>query len=282
MTVNVIPSMDAPCPRVEVFIDSGPADAASVTVTRLAGGTVSRVRGMSQIGFAGAVTRVDFEVPFGVPVTYRAEFFSTTGRSLGVETSEPAHLDVWETWMHNPLDPQGAVRVVPKDTAAQQISRPVPGEVSRPIGRRVGVILTQPRQGLAGLVFDLLTETFSDADKIQAMLGDDSRDIPPVLCIRKGVEIQRMRIPPTLFLGVLSAVEDDLTVMAGLEGIVHRITGDEVAPPVPGIFVPLLTRADLNAFYQSRAALNADNLARVDVNRRYDIVTGGASASWIQ
>lgn len=261
---------DTPCPRAEVFITSGPAGAASVTVWRLAAGREYKVRGAVNAPFSGAFTRIDFEMPFGVSVVYRAEFFTETGASIGIDSAFSVRLDVADTWIHNPLDPQGAARVDLMDTAGATISRPVPGEVSRPIGRRVGVMLTRPRQGVTGLALDVATETFEEADRVQAMLGDYDRDLPPVICVRKGAAVG-MRIPSTLFLGVLDITEEDIGVKFGREDTVQRMTGDETAPPIPGLFIPLLRRADINAFYASRAAIAADNLTRIAVNRRYDL-----------
>ena len=56
-----------------------------------------------------------------------------------------------------------------------------------------------------------------------------------------------------------------------------ELSGDEVSPPAPGLFIPLLTNADLNAFYLTNAALKADplNTSNLQANRRYDLI--GAS-----
>lgn len=74
-----------------------------------------------------------------------------------------------------------------------------------------------------------------------------------------------------LFLGVLDIPEEDVSVRYGGEKTVQRIEGDEVDPPIPGLFVPLLTRADLNAFFTSRSALNSAGLTRSDINRLYSL-----------
>lgn len=271
MAVTVTPYLDeSPCPRVEVYVTAGPTGSVAVTVWRLAGGREYKMRGAVKAPYSGAFTRIDFEVPLGIPVTYRVEYLNAAGKSLGFVSAAPVTLAVTDTWIHNPLDPQGATRVDLMDTAGQTISRPVPGEISRPIGRRVGVLLTRPRQGVTGLVLDVATETFAEADRMQAMLGDYDRDMPPVLCVRKGTH-NRMRIPSPLFLGVLDMTEEDVGVKFGREDTIQRMTGDESAPPVPGLFIPLLRRADINAYYATRAAIGADNLTRIAVNRRYDL-----------
>ena len=50
-----------------------------------------------------------------------------------------------------------------------------------------------------------------------------------------------------------------------------RIVGDEVAPPAPGLFIPLLRAADVNAFYATAAAANAAYLTASDLNRDYSL-----------
>lgn len=286
----------APCPRVEVFFEDFDPGTTHVTVYRLAGGREFQVRGAVRAATAGSFARIDFEVPFNVPVSYRAEQFDAAGLSLGftatttlgdaVEGLPPA-LDLVpeddlapvmtvvgaglvsrETWMHNPLNPQGAVRVELGGGSAHEIVRPSPGVVSRPLGRRVGVVLSEPRQGVTGIMLDVRTTTPEDADAVQAMFGDGG--MPPVVCIRLGSNYNIMRVPQPLFLSALSVSEIDVGYQFGDGEISHPIEGDEVDPPIPGLFVPLLRRKDLNAAFATRAAMNGAALTRGDINRLYE------------
>jgi hypothetical protein len=50
----------------------------------------------------------------------------------------------------------------------------------------------------------------------------------------------------------------------------------EANPPVPGLAVPLLTNADLNAMFATNAAIKAAHASNADVNRRYDLAGAGA------
>lgn len=259
-----------PLPRVEVLVTDLPPEVTQVTGYRLADGREHQVRGMVRASTTGAISRLDTEAPFGVSVTYRAEMFNAAGVSLGFTPSVTLTLPVVGTWLHNPLDPTGAVRVELQVSAGRTLSRPVEGTVYRPQGRRVGVVIGGHRSGLRDLALLVYTTTLADADKVASMLGDYTSTTVPVLCVRIG-STTRMRVPRPLFLSVLDPKETALDVMRGGQLIGHDLSGDEVAPPAPGLFVPLLTRADLNAFYATRAALNADNLTRLDVNRRYDL-----------
>ena len=256
-------------PFVEVFIDDLIPEAVSVTVYRLAAGREYQVRGALRAPTAGTFTRVDFEVPFNVEATYRAELFDAAGISLGFTDSATITVLCADTWMHNPLSPKNAVRVDLGGGSAPIISRPSPGEVSRLLGRRAGVVLSEPRQGVTGLFMDIRTSNDADADLVQAMFGD--RGQPPVVCVRLGSRDQRMRVSLPVFLSALSVSEVDIAHRWGGGELSHQLDGDEVDPPIPGLFVPLLTAADINVSFSSAAALNSSHLVASDVNRRYDL-----------
>jgi len=265
-TLNVF--LDAaPCPRVEVFFPSFDAGTASVTVYRISGSEEREVRGAVRAPTGGTLTRIDFEVPFNVPVTYRAEQFNSAGVSLGFTPSTVTTVASSETWMHNPLDPQGSVVVFFGDEGGWSVTRPTPGVVSHPKGRRVGVVLSEPRQGVVGLKLTVRTSNDADADRVQAMCGDNG--MPPVLCVRLGLADQTLRVPQPLFLSALSVSEVDMTTRWGGSELAHMVDGDEVDPPIPGLFVPLLRRKDLNFVFANRTALNAAGLNRADINRLY-------------
>lgn len=290
---------DAPTPRVEVYFSTLDPDCATLTVYRIADSRTYEVRGAVNAATAGSFTRIDFECPFNITVSYRAEMFDEDGLSLGY-TDTTVLPDIVDgpipdddlypsdfffpasgligtgllsaySWLHNPLNPAGAVRVSAVNTSARSLSRPVDGTISRPLGRRVGVMLSRGRGGLTGFTYDIYAPDIASADKVQAMLGDYSTTAVPALCLRVGGFESNMRIPKPLFLGVLDIAEEDVDIRFGGTATVHRMTGDEVAPPVPGLFVPLLTNADLNAYYASNAAAIADNLTNGAINRRYDL-----------
>lgn len=257
-------------PFVEVFIDEIDPSATSLTVYRLAAGREFEVRGAVRASTAGSFTRVDFEIPFNTLVTYRAELFDAGGQSIGFTASASITLHVADAWMHNPLNPAGSVKVKLLDTAVRSLSRPAPGEVSYPLGRRVGVMLSEPRRGLTGAVFDVICETYEDADKVQALIGTQQRSTVPVVCVRVGSD-NPMRVAMPLFLGVLDIPEEDYNVRFGHEATVQRIQGDEVDPPIAGLYISTLTRADINISFESRSAVNSAALTRGDINRMYSL-----------
>ncbi len=269
MAITLLTNVTA-APFVEVFIDDLVPEAATVTVYRLADAREFQMRGAVRAPTAGAFTRIDFEIPFNIPVTYRAELFDAAGESLGFTDSATTTLICADTWLHNPLNPGGGVKVALGSDSAGVIRRPTPGTVSRPLGRRVGVVLSEPRSGVAGLQLDVRTTNDADADAVQAMCGD--LGMPPVICVRLGLRDRVMRVPQPLFLSVLDVAEVDITHQWSPTGeISHPMEGDEVDPPIPGLFIPLLTAADINISFATAGALNAAHLLALDVNRRYDL-----------
>lgn len=264
------PYVDAlPAPRVEVFFPSFAPGTATVTVYRLADGREFQMRGAVRATTGGTFTRIDFEVPFNIPVTYRAEQFNAAGQSLGFTATSSVVVVSALSWMHNPLAPAGSVQVTLGGDTASVVRRPTPGVVSRPKGRRVGVVLSEPRQGVSGLMVDVRTTSVAEADAVQAMFGDSG--MPSVVCLRLGARDGIMRVPQPLFLAALDVPEVDINYQWGGNEISHPIEGDEVAPPVPGLFVATLRAMDINVSFATAADVNAAHLQAADVNRRYDL-----------
>lgn len=263
-------------PRAEVFFPSFAPGTATVSVFRESEGRTMQVRGGVRAVTAGTLSRIDHEIP-ARKMTYWAEMFDAAGLSLGITGSTSVTAWFEDTWLHNPLDPQGSVRVMFRPQAARELSRPVAGQVVHPQGRRVGVVVGTERKGLMGVNLDVVTDTIEDADKVRALLGDYNTTTVPVLCFRIGA-LDRIRLPSPLFVGVLDIVEADRNYASGWgEMIDHLIEGDEVDPPLPGLFIPTLRNADLKAYYATNAAMKADNPTNGDLLRRYDLA-GMASA----
>ncbi|RLP76336.1 hypothetical protein D9V32_05555 [Mycetocola tolaasinivorans] len=258
----------APCPHVEVFFPSFAPGTVTVTVRRTAGKDTHDLRGAVRARVAGALTKIDFEVPFGVATQYRAQMFNAAGASLG--WTDPGWVTVRETatWLHNPLNPQGAVKVQFRGSALQGISRPLQGEIVQPIGRPKGMLITSGRSGVTSAVLDVITDDLDSADKVQALLGSAAQPLGGVLCFRTGAT-DRVRIPQPFYAAVMDIEEVDFDYALGGTKIAHHMTGTEASPPAAGIFVPLLTRRHLNAFFSTRAAFNAAYPSRIAANRDY-------------
>lgn len=260
----------APAPRVEVLFNTFAPSTAFVTVYRLSGGREYKVRDAVLAATAGALSRIDHEVPFGQASAYRAEMFDAAKNSLGFTGTTTLTLNVSQTWVHNPLDPAGAVMVEMLDTAARSISKPLDGTVFYPSGRKVGVVISGQRRGVSGVRLDCATHTDSDADKFARLVGDYGTTTVPVLCFRFSAAL-KIRLPRPFFSAVLDPRERDVDLRYGGSEIDWDLTGDEVSPPAAGIIIPLLRRKDINAAFATNAAIAAGNLTRLAVNRRYDL-----------
>lgn len=272
MTLVINDLTDGGAPKVELQLTSLGGSVASVTGYRLANGREQQVRGTIGALVSGGGSWVDFAVP-AEQATYRFELFDSGGSSLGFTESVSVELGFTGFYMHNPLSPSGAVRVTLADTAGAVLSRPVPGQVVYPKGRRVGIMVANPRRGVAGGVFDVHCEDLQTADQIQGFLGDYTSTTVPVICIRPGVDYAGLRVSSPLFLGVLDIAEVGRDVRFGGQVTTQQITGDEVSEPAPGVFIPLLSRADVNAYYAAgdRGDLNNAYLTRLALNSDYDL-----------
>src|SRR5690606_26185511 len=156
-------------------------------------------------------------------------YWDAVGASMGFSEQVTIQLGYTGCWMHNPLAPTGAVKVRLVSTAGELLSRPVPGEVVRPKGRRVGVVVAGRRQGLADGVFDVYVPDLESADKVQAFLGTQTTNLPPVICIRMGIDHRKFRVRSPLFLSVFDIAEEGVDLRWDGEATIQRIVGEEAA-----------------------------------------------------
>ena len=255
-------------PWVEVFIDPSDLDPATVTLRmyRLSEGRTWLVRG--GVDVAPGVAALDFEVPFGVESAYRAEMFDVDGVSLGFTDTTSTWVDVEGTWVHNPLDPTVAVQLVNLSGSAETLTRQTPGEVVYVEGASVGRRISSRRRGLEGVPVRLLAESRDVADTLQAMLGSYETQQVPVLCIRTS---EAIRWPRTFFASTQELVEREKDVHSGGELVQFEASMDEVAPPFPGLVVPLLTYDDLDEFHGTYTAMDAAYASYTEKDRDYSL-----------
>ncbi|KAB1639870.1 hypothetical protein [Pseudoclavibacter terrae] len=270
---NLIVYSDERGPRVDVIFPSLPAGAHTLTVVREAPRQTMQVRGAVRKRVSRLASALDFEVPFDVECSYYAivyndrdvEIARTGSSSITVGSESPDHARI-----HNPLDPSTSVLVRFEASAVATRSRHFDGEVLRPQGRRLGVVVSSGRSGYRGLALDVIAETMEQSEKIDDLFGT-GRSRLPVLCVRVPKSHYRMRFPPTLMVAVLNP--DAVPILTD-DAEIWRLTGDEVTPPAPAVVVPILTRDDLDAAYATRDAMDADNVTRFAASRRYDLAGG--------
>jgi hypothetical protein len=253
-------------PFVEVFVDDKPAGTSTMRLERVSDNRTWTVRG--GVGVAAGVAVLDFEVPFCVPATYRAECFDEGGMSLGF--TEPSTTTVWEdrTIVHQPLSPQLWVNPVRLLDTAETTDRPGRGELVRVDGATVDRVIGTGRGGVAGQKWSLLTRRLSDADALQALLGTYEQQQLQVLCIRTPPP---MRVPRTFFVSVPTLSERPINVHARGEYVKFDFEGSEVEPPFPGLSEPLLTYDDIDAAYGSYDLADAAYPSYTERDRDYSL-----------
>ncbi|PPF56094.1 hypothetical protein C5B94_04010 [Clavibacter michiganensis] len=264
---------DAPCPRAEILIEEFPAATVRLTLFRAAGGRLHPVPGALNTLVGGSWAHIDYEIPFGTAVTYRAQLFDEDGRSIGyTPASAPVTVDEQRTWIQNPLDPAGAVTMAFRGNALRDLSRPTDGEIIYPLGRRVGLVVAGQRRGLTDITLDVISDTLEQAQRFSILTGtyDEGTTTVPVLCVRAGSR-DRVRIPRLLYASALNIHEVDFDYNLGGNKIAFAWSGDEVSRPTSALIAPTLTNADLRRAYPTNAAMAADNLTNLALSRRYDL-----------
>jgi hypothetical protein len=261
---TLIPVLDAsPVPNVKVLIEDVNSATAVVNLYRLADGRTTLVRGGIRKAAVGGTSVADWEAPFGVPITYRAEMFSDVDatQSLGFTSSSETFLDVRQAWFHQPLNPTQAFSPTMLWGTALERKRSTPGELVYAQGAEVGTWVGGQRQGLADVAFQLLTDR-DGADRMQSVFGQYGSSQSPVLCIRTPAA---MRIPRTFFAVVVDVTESTLNRPGAGEAVQFDFTATEARPPAPGLVAATLRRDDIDVTYptrQQRANAYATRLAR--------------------
>lgn len=261
-----------PSPRVLVGVTDLPPAVATVNVTRVAEGRTFKVRGGVNLFGVSAASVLDFEAPFGVLSSYRAEMVDSTGLSIGFTNAATTTLaasllpDTSYVWIHQPLKPSLAILASMRAETASDVVRPSPGQVVVPEGGTVGVRIGGQRQGVTGMNLWIVCQSTSDADEFLSMFGGYTSDFPAVLCVRSAPPV---RIPRTFFASCGDPHE--VTDYSHSPYIVFQMQVDEVAPPSPGLIIPTLRRADIDAAYPTRAARAAAYATRLARDTDYTL-----------
>lgn len=232
-TVTPHDGMD-PSPRVDVFIDDVDLDAATVTITvhQISVAGDIQVRNMVGKGSAGGFAETDYEVPFGVPVTYRVAQYDAGGAELGFAAIEmTTQLDIPEgkAVLSDPLAPGNAVMVDAEYSFAKSLTRRRPTQTYRAGLRTVTL------SGMQSLLEDVPLRCWTD--------NDADRDM--FLEVTSVTQILVRTMPnmplPGLFFAVVPDVEQQpFDRHRGGTTDVWEMTGAEVSRPEIDILVPVI------------------------------------------
>lgn len=259
-------------PFVEFFIDAGDLDPAAerLRLYRFSDNRQWKVRGGWDIAVGVAV--LDFECPFGVDATYRAEVFDGAGLSLGFTDYATVTLDVGSVWVHNPLVPAEGIELgaaaLLDDSGARATRRPIVGSVVYTEGSMLGRWIGSGRRGVVDYSLGFAVESLDLADRFQGMLGDYNTRQVGVLCVRTPPPV---RIPRTFFTSVPDPTEVSVDVQWGGQRTDIVFTATEVDPPFVGLVTPLLTYDDLDAAYSTYDERDAAYATYTDMDRDYSL-----------
>lgn len=237
-----------PVPRVLVSVSAPAPGTQTVTVLRTSEGREMPVRGGIKRYAVGGTAVMDYEAPPG-PSSYRAQQFDVNGADLGYLALGAVTMPDFSC-IHQPLSPALAIQSprIMLDSA-NDLANPSPGETVWPEGATVGRIIGGQRRGLVGTRLHIRLSSQAEMGTFAAMFGGYTQDFPSVLCIRTPAGTLP-QLPRVLFAGCL----DPHRVISGANALLtYDMTVDEVAPPYPGLLIPLLRREDIDVAYPTRA-----------------------------
>lgn len=249
-SLTVWADMD-PCPRARVEIDAADLDVGTdaVTVWQLTADAEVPVRSAIRVASAGGVIVTDYEIPFGVPVTYRVEQFAS-GLSTGFSDVElTGQVDIADGFavFSDPLDPARSVLVEAHLEFGSVLRRTRPTRVYR------AGDFTAALSGVRGLLEDVplrcSTRTLADADLLDSVLA--ATQFLVRLMPSGG------RLPSVFHVVVPSPAEVPVDVQYGGEWIQWDLSGQEVSRSEVEILVPVINYqlfADAFATYGDAAA----------------------------
>lgn len=266
-----LPVAPGTTPHTVIEVNGLDAGVATITVWRDDGPRWVEVSGAVEVPVAGSWSGVDWECGFNRVTAYRVEQFDSAGLSLGFLPAVSVTLSVAETWVQNVLAPRDGTPVMFTDSALRDIDRPTDSEAVFARGATYATVIGSARRGIVGVNLEMVTDTLAQADKVQALLGSPGNELPPVLCVRKGSAEGSARIPHTMFVHVPSINEVDFTVRYGGENVIHQVIGTEAKRPAKKLGTPLLTLADIDAYYATLGDIDSDNLTLGNIDRRWDL-----------
>lgn len=254
-------------PRVELVATLFAANAVSATFYRSDGSRTWTVRGGVRRSVAGGVALIDWEAPFGVPVSYRAEQFDASGLSVGFTDSASIVLEIDEVWVQHVLEPSIAVLWSFSNDAIDSLERPAEGNFMQVEGAAVAKWVGSRRTGLTDVNLSGVTENLTDAAIFDSMFGTYEQPRVPILVFRAPPVL---RLPPTLIAQV-QVVRSPLSIATVPDFDVWVLKGTEVEPPAVGLVEATLTWDDLAAAYGTWDEVAAAYSSWLEMSRDYEL-----------
>lgn len=252
MASTVTPHEDMdPSPRVDVFIDDADLDGSTVTVTvhQISVAGDIEVRNMVRVASVGGFAATDYEVPLGVPVTYRVAQYDSGGSELGFALELTTQVDIESGFavLSDPLAPGIAVKVYALATFGGDLRRPRATRTYR-AGLRT-VALMEMQSLLQDVPLHCETATLDDADALEDVLAAGQ------FLVRV---MPSSRLPAILHVVAPDPRQKPIDVQFGGELIEWQISGEEVSRPVVDIIVPVLNYQMLTDYVAQFGGTYAD------------------------
>ncbi len=171
MTINAVPVTTGP-PGVLVTVTASAA-ITSIQLYRLVGAAATLTRGQPSAG-SSTVAVADYDVPWGVPVTYRATY--TAGSSF-TETTTTITVPATGGWMIHPIFPTLSVQITGTSTwvmSAASVTRVANATSHTVIGSRFPVVTTVGPRQAGALTMNLATGSPAAEAAMWALLDDQT------------------------------------------------------------------------------------------------------------
>lgn len=256
-----VTSNTSPFPYTWISFSSIPTSA-SVTliyVYRTANGVTEVIRNANGVTITGSASFSvqDFDVPFGVSVTYTGKLV-IGGADQGLGPSTSITLNVNQLWITDPLDPTNSLGVdltgsgsaVLGMNSFASVKRGYDVNKSYVLGKARPIVQFYGQKGIEGTEFEVLTTGTTATTAMGALLATS-----PVL-IRPPV---RMTNLPSQFYATLTAVQNPLTWRNETSNQVTNwvLQADEVEPQSLEVVFSLFSYAYWSARLATYTAANA-------------------------
>ena len=221
-----------PSPRVVIDVDDADLNPAAVTATVLQVSKWGEVPvNRAPRAVAGGLVLTDYEVPPGVPVTYRVRQYGGGGTDLGYALALETQVDVpfGRVVLQDPLAPADAVVVDGEAGFAGVRPRSRPTKVYQAGG--ASFAMSGLPSGFQQVPLHCYTDTVEDADMLSRILEQ------PVVLVRTH---PRTGLPGSFYASIASAAPDSTNhARFGRDTNLWAMSGDELSRPGIDVLVPV-------------------------------------------
>jgi len=238
-TATSFADMD-PSPRV--LLDLDPAEigtADTVTVWQISKWGQVPVRNAVRRSVSGGLVVTDYEIPPGVPVTYRVERFDAGGVSLGYVLNLAAQVDLPGGFVvvQDPLAPANAVLVRAERRFADALTRSRASAVYQAGGRTFA--MSGPYSAFQQLSLRCVTQSDADRETLAEILSE------AMILVRS---MPTTRLPGAFYATVASVPMIPHDARRGGDTDVWDIAGDQLSRPELDIIVAVYSYDRFKAY----------------------------------